>query len=70
MNSGNRADDRELIAELIHLYAEVGSVVNSTHWMADGRLLFAPISYRIGSSVRPMATGRSWRVSSWSSAGG
>jgi hypothetical protein len=25
--------------------AEVRSLINSTHWMADGRLLFAPISY-------------------------
>jgi hypothetical protein len=26
--------------------AQVGSLINSTHWMADGRLLFAPISYQ------------------------
>jgi SnoaL-like domain len=26
--------------------ADVRSLINSTHWMADGRLLFAPISYQ------------------------
>jgi hypothetical protein len=26
--------------------ADVGSLINSTHWTADGRLLFAPIAYQ------------------------
>ena len=39
--------------------AQTSSLINSTHWMADGRLLFAPISYRDIVTRRP---GGRWTI--------
>lgn len=40
--------------------AEVSSLINSTHWTPDGRLLFAPIVYR-DKAIRSMD--RVWKIS-------
>src|SRR5438552_3406986 len=39
--------------------ADVTSLINSTHWLADGRLLLAPIQYR----DKAVRTGAGWKIS-------